>query len=102
MSTQAEAALSTYDEVRRVSPVPDFAKIDTREAAATNWAELMTRLDGLGFQLQRAFVLLEERTQQMLEQGTRAEPVLQTHVQAALVAWQANRQGEAPIGRPIP
>lgn len=79
----------------------DFARIDTREAAATNWAELMTRLDGLGYQLQRAFTLLEERTQQMLEQGTRAEPVLQPHVQAALVAWQNNKQGEAPLPRPV-
>lgn len=84
-----------------LSPVPDFARIDTREAAAKNWADWVTRMDGLEHQVARAFELLPQRQAEMLEQGSRVEPCLEAWMQAALVAWQSNRQGEAPIGRPV-
>ena len=52
-------------------------------------------------QLARQFQKLEELAGQMVDVGIRTEPILDPHVQAALVVWQENKVGEAPIGRPL-
>lgn len=69
------------------SPVPDFAKIDTREAAAANWAELMTRLDGLGKQLESVYRDAMGCEWMTVEESREAiPPAFTEHIGAALVA----------------
>ena len=84
-----------------LSPIPDIAKINKREAVAKNYADNITRIEGLGMQLARQFVKLEELAEQMLEVGIRTEPVLAPHVHAALTAWQAGKVDEPPMARPL-
>lgn len=85
-----------------IPPVPAVGGIDMVAAAHKTFGDVVTEYEAWTYQGKRLCARLEEATAQMLEAGSRVEPVLDPEAEAFLVAWQANRQGEAPIGRPIP
>ena len=98
MSALAERFREEHGEI---PIVPDIAKVDVREAAAKNWAAVVTRLDGLVYQMRRHLEKMEKRQAENRELGSIVEMEMPGDLRAFYVAWQSNKQGEAPIPRPI-